>query len=165
MIRTLSWYGLALFIFVLDQASKYIAQTNLSYGEVIAVMPGFNWTLLYNTGAAFSFLAEAGGWQRWFFIILTLVIAVVLIIWIARIAKTQIWLPTALALVLGGAFGNLYDRILLGHVVDFIQWYYQQWYWPAFNIADAAICTGGAMLILDGWVNKPKDEGSHDTDN
>jgi len=161
MIKALRWYLLALLVFAIDQVTKMIAVSKLHYAEQVEVFYGFNWTLLYNKGAAFSFLAEAGGWQRWFFITLTVIVSTGLVVWIRKIAATQYWLASALALVLGGALGNLYDRFVLGHVVDFIQWYYQSWYWPAFNIADAAICIGAVMLILEGWVTKPKGE-SHE---
>jgi len=161
MIKVVRWYLLALVVFAIDQVTKMIAVSKLHYAEQVEVFYGFNWTLLYNKGAAFSFLAEAGGWQRWFFIILTVTVVTGIIIWIRKIAANQCWLASALALVLGGALGNLYDRVVLGHVVDFIQWYYQSWYWPAFNIADAAICIGAVMLILEGWVTKPKGE-SHE---
>ena len=151
MMSVARWYLIAVVIFVVDQVTKTIAVTQLNYADPVAVMPGFNFTLLYNTGAAFSFLADAGGWQRWFFVILTSIISIGLVVWIKRIASEQKLLSLALALVLGGALGNLYDRVLLGYVVDFVQWYYERWYWPAFNIADAAICVGGVLLLVDAY--------------
>lgn len=161
MMKTAKWYGLALFILLLDQLTKLIAVAELHYAQPVAVFPGFNLTLLYNTGAAFSFLAQAGGWQRWFFIILSLIVSVVIIGWIARLRDSNKLLSFGLALVLGGALGNVYDRVALGHVVDFIQLYYKNWYWPAFNIADSAICVGAALLIIDSFKKGDSPHGDH----
>ena len=143
------WIWLAVVVVILDQISKYTASTSLEMLQPVAVMPMFNWTLMHNTGAAFSFLADAGGWQRWFFAIVALVVSTVIVLWLKRLEKHEKWQAIALALILGGAVGNVIDRIWLGYVVDFIQVYYQQWYWPAFNIADSAISIGVAMLIID----------------
>ena len=122
-------------------------------------MPSFNLLLTYNTGAAFSFLAGAGGWQRWFFLGLGSLVSIGLIVWLRRLKPTETRLATALALILGGAIGNLIDRAWLGQVIDFIQIYYQHWYWPAFNLADSAITVGAALLVLDslwsGRTSKP----------
>ena len=136
-------------VVVLDQLTKYIASTSLEMHQPIAVMPMFNWTLMHNTGAAFSFLADAGGWQRWFFAVIAVVVSVVIFLWIKRLEQHEKWQAIALALILGGALGNVIDRIWLGYVVDFIQVYYQQWYWPAFNIADSAISIGVVMIIIE----------------
>ncbi len=143
------WLALSLLIVVLDQLSKYIAQQHLGYAQPLAVMPSFNFTLLYNRGAAFSFLSDAGGWQRWFFVTVSLLASIALVIWLSRLQRQQRRLALALALVLGGALGNLIDRLWLGHVVDFIQLYYRHWYYPAFNIADSAITIGAVLLIWD----------------
>ncbi|MDH5370195.1 MAG: signal peptidase II [Gammaproteobacteria bacterium] len=143
------WIWLAVVVVILDQITKYIASTSLEMLQPVAVMPMFNWTLMHNTGAAFSFLADAGGWQRWFFAIVALVVSTVIVLWLKRLEQHEKWQAIALALILGGAIGNVIDRIWLGYVVDFIQVYYQQWYWPAFNIADSAISIGVAMLIID----------------
>jgi signal peptidase II len=143
------WIWLAVVVVILDQLTKYIASTSLEMLQPVAVMPMFNWTLMHNTGAAFSFLADAGGWQRWFFAIIALVVSIVIVLWIKRLEQHEKWQAIALALILGGAIGNVIDRIWLGYVVDFIQVYYQQWYWPAFNIADSAIFVGVAMIIID----------------
>lgn len=145
----LKWTWLAVVVVLLDQVTKYIASTSLEMLQPVAVMPMFNWTLMHNTGAAFSFLADAGGWQRWFFAIIALVVSTVIILWLKRLEQHEKWQAVALALILGGAIGNVIDRVWLGYVVDFIQVYYQQWYWPAFNIADSAISIGVAMLIID----------------
>ena len=145
----LKWIWLAIVVIVLDQLTKYIASSSLVMFQPVAVMPMFNWTLMHNTGAAFSFLHDAGGWQRWFFAIIAIVVSVVLVMWIKRLEQHEKWQAIALALILGGAIGNVIDRLWLGYVVDFIQVYYQQWYWPAFNIADSAIFIGVAMIIID----------------
>ena len=141
------WFSAA--VILLDQITKQIAEAILVLHQPVPVLPSFNLTLMYNTGAAFSFLADAGGWQRWFFLILSLSISVVLLIWIGRLKSGENLMAAALSLILGGAAGNFIDRALLGHVVDFIQVYYAQWYWPAFNIADSAITVGAALLIIN----------------
>ena len=149
------WLILAVLIVVADQVTKQLAEHLLRYGEPVAVIPSFNLTLLYNKGAAFSFLNSAGGWQRWFFTAIALVVSVVIIVWLKAASNEQRWTPAALVLILGGAIGNLIDRVLFGHVIDFIQVYYQTYYWPAFNIADSAICVGAAILLLSGWFLQP----------
>ena len=155
----LRWLWLSLLIVVLDQFTKWLATGQLSYGEQIAVIPAyFNITLLHNTGAAFSFLSDAGGWQRWFFAVIALGVSVGITIWLSRLHPSQRWLAIALGLVLGGAIGNLWDRLHLGYVVDFIQVYYQQWYWPAFNVADSAITVGATMLFIDAFRGEPATE-------
>ncbi|MGB5397638.1 MAG: signal peptidase II [Gammaproteobacteria bacterium] len=145
----MKWYGLSLLVIVLDQLSKQFAEAQLVYHKSIAVFPGFNFTLMYNEGAAFSFLSDAGGWQRWFFTVLSVAISIVLIVWIKRLDSDKRILAAGLALILGGAIGNVIDRILFGHVIDFIDVYYQSSHWPAFNIADSAITLGACLLILD----------------
>ncbi|MFK5914751.1 MAG: signal peptidase II [Woeseiaceae bacterium] len=146
----LKWIWLTLAVVVFDQLSKYIASTSLVMFQPVAVMPMFNWTLMHNPGAAFSFLADAGGWQRWFFATIAVVVSAVIFFWIKKLQQHEKWQAIALALILGGAIGNVIDRIWLGYVVDFIQVYYEQWYYPAFNIADSAIFIGVAMLLIDG---------------
>ena len=122
--------------------------------QAVPVFPGFNLTLMHNTGAAFSFLSQAGGWQRWFFIGLASMISIAIIIWMSSLTASQRWLSVALAFVLGGALGNLWDRINLGYVIDFIEVYFDKYYWPAFNVADSAITIGAIMLIIDVfWFN------------
>lgn len=145
----LKWIWLAVTVVILDQLTKYIASTSLVMFKPVAVMPMFNWTLMHNTGAAFSFLADAGGWQRWFFAVIAIVVSTVIFLWIKKLQQHEKWQAIALALILGGAIGNVIDRIWLGYVVDFIQVYYQQWYWPAFNVADSAIFIGVVMIIID----------------
>ena len=145
------YFGIAILAIVIDQLTKWMASTHLVLHEQNPVMPSFNLTLMHNYGAAFSFLSNAGGWQRWFFTVVAVVISVVLIVWITRLKSTERWLGVSLALVLGGAIGNLIDRLAYGYVVDFIQWYYSSFYWPAFNIADSAIFVGAAMLLLSSF--------------
>lgn len=149
------WLLVTLVVVVLDQLTKHLAVANLAMYEPVPVMPFFNLMLAHNTGAAFSFLADAGGWQRWFFVGLTAVISVVLLAWLYRLPRGQKLLPIALSLVLGGAIGNVYDRMSYGYVIDFIDWYVGNYHWPAFNIADAAICVGAGVLILDSF-RQPK---------
>ena len=148
----MKWYGLSFLVIVLDQVSKQLAEAQLVYHKAVAVFPGFNFTLMYNEGAAFSFLSDAGGWQRWFFTALSIVISIVLIIWIKRLDHDKRILAAGLALILGGAIGNVIDRIFFGHVIDFIDVYYQTHHWPAFNIADSAIVLGACLLILDMFL-------------
>lgn len=150
------WYALAVLVIALDQLSKYWVSANFTYGQPWVITDFFNLTLLHNTGAAFSFLSDAGGWQRWFFAVVAVSVSAVLVVWMARLAAAQRWVLTALALVLGGAIGNLYDRVVLGYVVDFIVVHYEQHYWPAFNLADSAICVGAAMLIIDSFRSPHK---------
>lgn len=129
----------------------------LQYHQPVSVMPMFNFTLLYNKGAAFSFLADQGGWQRWFFLVLTTTVSIFLFMWLRKIKSTQVLQYTSLALILGGAIGNLIDRAIYGHVIDFLDIYYNHYHWPAFNIADAAISVGAILLIYDTLVNPHED--------
>ena len=145
--ETLRWYMLAGVVVVLDQLSKWLVLANLQFGEVVYVAPFWNWMLTFNPGAAFSFLADQPGWQRWFFTVLALAVSG----WIALELKKspeQKLLSLALALVMGGALGNVVDRIRFGAVVDFIQWHAAGYYWPAFNVADSAITVGAIFLVF-----------------
>ena len=146
---SIAWLWLSLLVVALDQATKYWAVSALTLHQPVPVIPFFNLTLMHNTGAAFSLLAEAGGWQRWFFTGLALVVSGLIVYWLSTLRR-QPWLSAGLALILGGAVGNnLIDRVLHGYVVDFIDVYYQNWHWPAFNIADSAITVGAVLLVLD----------------
>lgn len=145
----LKWLWLSSLVITLDLASKALASHYLTLYQPVPVLPGFNLTLMHNSGAAFSFLSTASGWQRWFFAGIAAVVSVAIMIWLRRLPSSQVWLAIALAFILGGALGNLWDRLTLGYVVDFIQIYYEQWSWPAFNVADSAICIGAVMLIID----------------
>lgn len=143
------WYGIAAIVVALDLFTKMLASNNLAMYERINVMPMFDITLRHNYGAAFSFLAGAGGWQVWFFGVLAGAVSLALIVWIAKIGSRKSLEVLGLSLILGGALGNLYDRVTLGYVVDFILVYYNESQFPAFNIADAAITAGAGILILD----------------
>lgn len=148
------WLWLSLAILLLDQAGKWMVFLALEPYEVIALMPNVNLTLMFNTGAAFSFLADSGGWQRWFFVVLALIVSGVLVGWLLRLPANERLHAAALALIIGGAVGNLIDRALLGHVIDFIQIYLPAIPlaifnpWPAFNIADSAITVGVVLLLI-----------------
>ena len=151
----MKWLWLSVLTVALDQLTKYIAEAELLLHKPVAVIPGFfNFTLMYNKGAAFSFLSDAGGWQRFLFAGLSTVISIFLLFWLRQISKDDEQkhnhiLQIAIALILGGAIGNLIDRALTGEVVDFVQVYYSTYYFPAFNIADSAITLGAGLLILD----------------
>jgi signal peptidase II len=141
-------------VIVFDQVSKWLMVSWLSLYETVVVMPYFNLTMAHNEGAAFSFLAQAGGWQRWFFIGLALLISVVLFVWLAKLKPTEKLEAISLSLILGGAIGNVIDRISYGYVVDFIDLYIGHNHWPVFNIADSAICIGAILLIADSFKSE-----------
>lgn len=145
----LKWLWLSVLVLVLDQLSKLAIAGSMQLYESIPILPMFNLVHAHNPGAAFSFLSKAGGWQRWFFAAIALVISVVLGVWLSRLQKTEKLLAVALALVLGGAIGNLIDRLAYGYVIDFLDVYYQAHHWPAFNVADSAITVGVVLLLLD----------------
>ncbi len=154
----LRWLWLTLLVLGLDQLSKQLVETRFSLYEVQPLTPFLNLTLAYNEGAAFSFLSDQGGWQRWLFIALASLVSLVLTLWMARLDREDRTLACALALVLGGALGNLLDRVLFGHVIDFIDLYYRQWHWPAFNLADSAITAGVLLLMVDAFFGKDRDD-------
>lgn len=160
----LPWLWLSLLVFVLDQASKLYFEDALRLYQQIEIVPGlFSWTLAYNTGAAFSFLAGESGWQRWLFALIAVAVSAVLVVWLRRLQSAETWLAVALALVLGGAVGNLFDRVAYGHVIDFILVHWQdRWFFPAFNLADSAITVGAIMLALDMFISKKSGETAHD---
>ncbi len=160
----LAWLWLSVLVIVLDQASKHYFETNFRLYQKVEVIPDyFAWTLAYNTGAAFSFLADHSGWQRWLFAAIAIGVSAVLVVWLKRLKPSESWLAVALALVLGGALGNLYDRMVLGQVVDFILVHWQnRWYFPAFNIADSAITVGAVMLALDMFRSSKTREMAND---
>ena len=148
------WYLVALIVVALDQLSKMWISHHLVYAEPVNFTIFFNFTLLHNHGAAFSFLSDAGGWQRWFFAIIALTVSVVLVMWIARVVASSQREAFALSFILGGALGNLVDRVVLGHVVDFIVVHYNDNFFPAFNLADSAITLGALILIADMFLKK-----------
>jgi signal peptidase II len=152
----LKYLWITLLVIVLDQVSKQLAEHYLVFHNPVPIIPLFNLTLSYNTGAAFSFLSEAGGWQRWFFIGLALLVSAVILFWLYKLTTQDKWVAIALSLVLGGAIGNVIDRVLFGHVIDFLHVYYQQWSWPIFNIADSAISVGVAILLIDSLRDSRK---------
>ncbi|MCW9047653.1 MAG: signal peptidase II [Gammaproteobacteria bacterium] len=151
------WSWITILVITLDQLTKILADQFLQYHQPIELIPMFNFTLMYNKGAAFSFLANAGGWQRWFFLILTSAVSIFIYLWLRKIKTHQVLQYSALALILGGAIGNLIDRAIYGHVIDFLDVYYQQHHWPAFNIADSAITIGAILLIYDTLKNPHED--------
>ena len=147
------WLWMAGLVILLDQASKWVVLGTLQFGETRYVAPFWNWVLTFNPGAAFSFLSDAGGWQRWFFTLLALGVSGWIVVML-RQHRNEFRLSLALTLVLGGAVGNVIDRLRFGAVVDFIQWHIAGYYWPAFNLADSAICLGAALLLLDQLRSK-----------
>ncbi|MDD2759116.1 MAG: signal peptidase II [Methylomonas sp.] len=154
------WLWLSLLVLILDQASKLAIDASMQLYESIPLLPYFNLTYAHNTGAAFSFLAQAGGWQRWLFAGLAVVMSGVIYVWLMRLKKHETLMASALSLVLGGAVGNLIDRVAYGYVIDFLDVYYRQWHWPAFNIADSAICIGVGLMLLESFGVGRKAESS-----
>ncbi|SCX00839.1 signal peptidase II Aspartic peptidase. MEROPS family A08 [Nitrosomonas eutropha] len=148
--------SLATIILMLDLLSKRWVELNLSYGQQIVITEFFNLVLAYNAGAAFSFLSNASGWQRWFLSAIALLVSA-LIIYLLYKNTTNRLFCIALSFILGGALGNLWDRIMLGYVVDFLDFHVSGYHWPAFNLADSAIVCGACLLILDGILNRQND--------
>ncbi len=146
-----AWLWLSFFVIGFDQVTKFLATRFLELYERVEVLPVLDFTLLYNTGAAFSILADAAGWQRWFFITLGFIVSAALIVWLWRVPRGEKFLPLALSLIVGGALGNVIDRIVHGHVIDFIHAHWGGAYFPAFNVADSAITIGAALMILDAF--------------
>ncbi len=150
-----AWLGLSLAVILLDQLSKWFVASRMAPFESLYLLPVFNITLLHNTGAAFSMLATASGWQRWFFVALAVLVSGGIATWLVRMPATgDRWIAAGLALVAGGAVGNVIDRLVQGYVVDFLQFHWQSWYFPAFNAADSAITVGAVMLVLDGLLRR-----------
>ena len=148
--KNLNWLWLSVGIISLDQSSKLLAVKYLSFEQPKVILPVFNLTLAYNTGAAFSFLNEGAGWQRWLFIGVALLVSLIMLIWLIQL-KNKKWLAMAIGLIVGGALANLWDRLTIGYVIDFIQLHIQQWSWPIFNIADSAVFIGALILIIDAF--------------
>lgn len=147
--QTFAWLLLAAAVIALDAWTKHLASTRLDMFRPLEILPWLNLVLAHNTGAAFSFLSEAGGWQRWFFTVLAMGVTVFLLAWLFRLKRGEWHLGLALGLLIGGALGNLIDRVRLGYVVDFIDVHWAGWHWPAFNVADSAITCGIIILLLD----------------
>jgi signal peptidase II len=157
--NALPWLWLSAVVIVLDLATKHIALANLQPYQPVPFIDGiWNWTLAFNPGAAFSFLSDAGGWQRWFFSALAVGISALLAFWMSRIPRDDWRQALPFALIIGGALGNLVDRLRYGHVVDFVDWYWGSYHWPAFNIADSAIVAGAVALAVFGF-SSPKPAG------
>jgi len=148
------WLWVSAVILVVDQCTKLLADGLLALHESIAVLPVLAIRKAYNSGAAFSFLGDASGWQRWFFIVLAIAVILLLVTWLRRLPAEQKWTALALALILGGAAGNLVDRVVYGHVIDFIDVYYGSWHWPTFNVADSAISVGAFLLLLEALTGR-----------
>ncbi len=143
------WFFIVFIVLGVDLFSKFFISNTLELSETIAIIPGLNFTLSFNEGAAFGLLADAAGWQRWFFIIIATVLSAIIIRWRLYLKNTKRAESLALALILGGAWGNLFDRIYFGYVIDFIDVYYKSWHWYTFNIADSAICIGAVIIMSE----------------
>ncbi|MBN4075383.1 MAG: signal peptidase II [SAR86 cluster bacterium] len=153
--RTPILLSISFLIFIIDQLTKYLCSHYLNQGQPVTIFPGFDLLLAHNFGAAFSFLSDAGGWQRWFLTAFSSAISVLLVFWIIRLPKQEKLSAIALCLILGGALGNLYDRMLNGYVVDFISIYYQSFRFATFNIADSSVFIGACLMMLDIFRNRP----------
>jgi signal peptidase II len=155
--NALPWLGLSALMIVLDQWTKWLAVAHLQFQQPLPVIDGFwNWNLTHNTGAAFSFLAQAGGWQHAFFIGLAVLISATLSFWLSRTARGEWRTALPFALIIAGALGNVIDRLRLGYVVDFIEWYYRGFHWPVFNVADSCIVVGATLMVLFNFASKEK---------
>jgi signal peptidase II len=159
----LKYLWISVLVIMADQLTKWIANTQLEYHQAVTVLPYFEWFLSYNPGAAFSFLSDAGGWQRWFFTLLAIVISIALLFWIKKLTAEEKITAISLSLILGGAIGNVIDRLIYGYVIDFIQVWLGSYPWPAFNIADSAISVGAVLLLVSGILS-PYQEKSDEKD-
>ena len=146
---SIKWLWLSLVLIILDQITKFLAVHYLIFNQPVALLPFLNLTLERNPGAAFSFLAQEGNWQGWLFGITAILVCIFIVRWLYKTPAGKVWLPIALSLIIGGAIGNVADRIMHGYVIDFLDFYINNWHWPIFNLADSAICIGAAMLIID----------------
>jgi signal peptidase II len=150
----LKWVWIAVLVFILDWITKTLALRHLIEYTPLEMTSFFNFTLSYNTGAAFSFLHDASGWQTWVFGVLAVTVSIAILIWMKRLPASERWVSIALAFIIGGAMGNFFDRIYYGHVIDFIQVHIGGWYYPVFNVADSAVCVGAVMLLWDALRKK-----------
>ncbi|MCF7362959.1 MULTISPECIES: signal peptidase II [Vibrio] len=152
------WLWLALLVFVADIGIKLVVMNGMGYGweNRIEILPFFNLLYVHNYGAAFSFLSDQAGWQRWFFTAIAFVVTGLLAFWMRRLPASDKWNNIAYALIIGGAVGNVFDRVVHGFVVDYLDFYWGNYHWPAFNLADSAICIGAAMIILDSFRSSKK---------
>lgn len=151
-LKQLKWMWVAVLVLALDYITKQMAEHFLNFAQPVYILPVFDLTLLYNKGAAFSFLAAESGWQRWLFALIAIGVSAVLLGWLLRLKTSERWLSVALTLIIGGALGNLHDRLLYGHVIDFLHVHWDNHYFPAFNIADSAITIGAIMLAIDSLL-------------
>ncbi len=154
------WLGVSALVILLDWQTKQMASESLVLYQSHSIFSWLNMTLAHNYGAAFSFLSNAGGWQRWFFIFLSSAVSLVLLVWLLRLPRHEWRTGLALGLVIGGAIGNLIDRVQLGYVVDFVDVVIRGWHYPAFNVADSAITAGVVLLLLDGVLQAIRQETS-----
>ena len=152
----LRWLWLGVIFLIIDQVTKLWVAANFELFETVAVIPMFSFTYVHNEGAAFSFLGSAGGWQRWFFTAIAVVISSLLLYWMRALDKSEKLLAIAYSLVLSGAIGNLIDRVSYGYVIDFIHLYYESYQWPVFNVADISICVGAGLIIFEAITAKDK---------
>jgi len=150
----LKWLWLSGLMLILDQLSKIWIDTNLELYQSIPLISGFSITYAHNYGAAFSFLSDAGGWQRWFFAVLAIAVSIGIVTWITRLKTDEKLLAVSLSLILGGAVGNIIDRVIYGYVIDFLDVYYQSYHWPVFNIADSAITLGVSLMLYESFTTK-----------
>jgi signal peptidase II len=150
---SLQWLWLSAAVIALDQLTKSAIERHFALYQTLRLLPVFNLVRAHNTGAAFSFLDDASGWQRWLFSLLAVGVSGGLVLWLARTPRSAAWLASAVALILGGALGNLIDRLRMGYVIDFIQVHLGEHYFPAFNVADSAITIGAGLLLLDAWLS------------
>ena len=148
----LKWLWLSAVVILVDMVTKALASELLDLQQPVKIIPGFYFTLMHNPGAAFSFLSDASGWQRWFLSVIAIIVSIVIVVWLARLDKSQTRLAVSLSLILGGALGNVWDRLSLGYVVDFIDVYLITFRWPAFNIADSAITVGVVIFAIDTYL-------------
>jgi signal peptidase II len=154
------WLWISGVVLLLDQCTKLLADAMLGLHEKVGLLPVLAIRKAYNSGAAFSFLSDASGWQRWFFVVLAVVIILVLVAWLRRLPADQVRTAWSLSLILGGAAGNLIDRVVYGHVIDFIDVYYGSWHWPTFNVADSAITLGACLLLLDAFLGSREERSA-----
>ncbi|MEW6982143.1 signal peptidase II [Colwelliaceae bacterium 6471] len=158
----LKWWWLAAICLLADQITKQWVVGSFDLFQSVNVLPFFNITYVHNPGAAFSFLADQDGWQRWFFTIIAAVASVIFIVWLAKTPKEKVMLGLAFSLLLSGALGNLIDRVMFGYVIDFLDFYIGELHWPAFNIADSLIFVGAALMIIDSFKNDTQKNNSND---
>ncbi len=147
----MKWFAVSGIVLLVDQVTKIWVSKSMGLRESIEIIPYFQLTYVHNLGAAFSFLSDAGGWQRWFFVILSAGASLFITVWLWRLSRSMVLQAWGLALVLGGAVGNLVDRVIYGYVIDFLDVYYQHWHWPVFNVADSAITVGVILLLIESF--------------